>query len=515
MEFLLENHLGGLYITTGNISEIESECSTCGDSDKVVAYWAKDNKEEKIQNISKYFCNFQITDKNKLTAALFDYGLSLYGLEDTIEEIEFDIENMKDRNCDTIDNLVQENCISYEEGERIKESIYLWEKEQLKYLHEFDFSSTPFLTEEDFLKNGGSIKKVREKYQEYQDELTLLLEKMSKYQEELTRDDDDISLKEQQLIYDLINEKIRKNSFKKYDGIDLKKLKLKVLTHFPELLDYFQVSNKINEIQARMSSLLKDEIVFDKRSDDNHRHVLIRTDSAISCVECGDLTNEYCFSKEDIDFLEKAALEQGLLVESATKDDLALLKVLVEETKKKKAKRKKLDALTMPNDEYYRLNKYYTEEDEIEIALFNKKVEDAHNFDKGIYKRGNSKIRKANYFDSSEKNDLLEEINKLKKQINDYNPKWQALFSELLQTAYYEVLILSGDNIPSLVDTVKDDDDLIALTKAVNNLSNIKFRLNSDYFLDGKGSVDAYFYDYLTASKKINEKNLALQLKRK
>ena len=221
MEFLVENHLGGLYITTGIISEIESECSTCGDSDKVVAYWAKDNTEEKIQNISKYFCKFQITDKNKLTAALFDYGLSLYGLEDTIEEIEFDIENMKDRNCDTIDKLVKDNCILYEEGERIKETIYLWEREQLKFLNEFDFSQTVLMTEEDFLKNGGTIKKIREKYQEYQDELTLLLEKMSKYKEELTRDDDDdISLKEQKLIYDLINEKITKKRFKKYDGID-------------------------------------------------------------------------------------------------------------------------------------------------------------------------------------------------------------------------------------------------------------------------------------------------------
>ena len=79
---------------------------------------------------------------------------------------------------------------------------------------------------------------------------------------------------------------------------------------------------------------------------------------------------------------------------------------------------------------------------------------------------------------------------------------------EEILTANYEILILSGERIPDLVENANTEQTLTALAKAVYNMSRDDIRMNRDYF---KTENDAVFYDCLTANKKVNKKIIEMK----
>ena len=91
------------------------------------------------------------------------------------------------------------------------------------------------------------------------------------------------------------------------------------------------------------------------------------------------------------------------------------------------------------------------------------------------------------------------------------NTRFKKMLLEECKIAKYEVLILSGENIPLLYNSLDNKDDKFALIKAYYNLSNQDYRINSGYF---KTSNEAVFYDCRTAHPEINQKILELKLNR-
>ena len=92
--------------------------------------------------------------------------------------------------------------------------------------------------------------------------------------------------------------------------------------------------------------------------------------------------------------------------------------------------------------------------------------------------------------------------------------RFKNLMIEDCMTAKYEVLLLAGKHINTLLEMAKDEDERIALTKAYYNISNQVYRLNSDYFAPDYRSYDALKFDFVTANPDINNQVLEMKLRR-
>lgn len=63
MECLVESHLGGYYVTTGDPKKIEAVCEQCFDYDKIVASWIKGDKKAEVSSISNYLCGAPLDEE--------------------------------------------------------------------------------------------------------------------------------------------------------------------------------------------------------------------------------------------------------------------------------------------------------------------------------------------------------------------------------------------------------------------------------------------------------------------
>lgn len=165
-----------------------------------------------------------------------------------------------------------------------------------------------------------------------------------------------------------------------------------------------------------------------------------------------------------------------------TKDDIPLIKVSVEEFKKKKTSLNELE---------------YT----ISCKIFK------------IHKDEENNVTfKSNYLNIEEmKRNLIKD----REIIDSSGTRFKNLLDEEIETVNYELELLDGKSIKALyckISKIKDnalrENHLNALTKAYYNLSNIDFRYESDYFANKTDSMHANFS---TSIKEINEKILAMK----
>ncbi len=236
-------------------------------------------------------------------------------------------------------------------------------------------------------------------------------------------------------------------------------------------------------------------------------HSFVIEENELKCVYCGATTKDYPLSKEEFEFLVLCAKQRGILLEEFKKEDWPLLQVIIEQQNYRRSLRPEIDIF---EEDYLDKAEEQFYDDEYEFTELRISLARAHMLDAQIYEGQKVKVKNPKYLSNEKKKELLENLEKELEEIQKTNSKFKPLLIEQCKTAKYEILILSGEHIPTLLKATTDEDEKMALAKAYYNLSNSDFRVNSGYF----NPDDAIFYDCYTANPEINSKILEMKLKR-
>ena len=128
--------------------------------------------------------------------------------------------------------------------------------------------------------------------------------------------------------------------------------------------------------------------------------------------------------------------------------------------------------------------------------------------DKGVLEEGNTRVSNPKYLDEEMHDKLLSRLFEDYQKLEASDTRFKELLMEEILTANYEILILSGERIPKLVEMANTEQTLTALAKAVYNMSRDDIRINRDYF---ENENDAIFYDCITANQKVNKKIIEMK----
>lgn len=287
----------------------------------------------------------------------------------------------------------------------------------------------------------------------------------------------------------------------------------KLYNAFSDLKEYADINDLIDEKERRIHNILFEKIAFDIRDEKGYKsfceHQLVLVDNNLKCICCGFSTEDYNLTEQDLEFLVESARIQGIIFNDVTKEDLPLLTILKNEREKYKEERTSIEDF----EENWEMNKSdYAEElyldDEQELFIINLQVRRAHMLDKGILEEGDTRVSNPKYLDEETRDKLLSKLFEDYKELEASETRFKELLMEEILTANYEILILSGERIPKLVENANSEQTLTALSKAVYNMSRDDIRINRDYF---KTENDAVFYDCLTANQKVNKKIIEMK----
>lgn len=300
-----------------------------------------------------------------------------------------------------------------------------------------------------------------------------------------------------------------------YQGIDLKFLIRRLLESSDDVKEYVDLVESVRNYKKRLSDILTENISFYGFNNGNEchmKHSFVNIDDQLVCMHCGASTKDFNMTKEDVEFLTKCASAQNLLLENATKDDIALLKVLIAKNNEYLSKRTPMENII--DDEDFSLAEEYYLEDESENFNLNLEVQKAHILDSREFPEL-PKVSNPKYLSEDKMIDLLKGIDREIEKVKGINSRFKDLLIEECKTARYEVLILFGVHIPTLYEQAKNEDDEIAFIKAYIHMSNSNFRKNTDYFNHKNRDWDAISYDCITAHPEINQKVLEMKYDRK
>ena len=371
---------------------------------------------------------------------------------------------------------------------------------------------------DDFVSKKNILTPTLEENIEYYSDLNAIIEgvrTVNDYYKELLKKDDSkekgLSFKDQYKIFELINKEALRSE-NKY----LIELKEKIRKLFPEVDNYINSQNKLRELVDEKNRTATEDISFDTFNIDYEsecipNHTFVRLDGELKCICCGATTKDYDLDEKELDFLTECADKQEMLIKSATKEDLPLLQVLFERNAFNRS------LYTISEDE--ELSEMNIEEEQYfaevaEISELNRAVEKAHVLDAEERDQEDLIVENSKYFSEEQANELLIKIGKELEKLKESDSRFKNLMIEDCMTAKYEVLLLAGKHINTLLEMAKDENERIALTKAYYNISNQVYRLNSDYFAPDYRSYDALKFDFVTANPDINNQVLEMKLRR-
>ena len=320
----------------------------------------------------------------------------------------------------------------------------------------------------------------------------------------------ELSLRDKIYLVELLNLDKNRNAKSPYEIQDII---YKLYNTFPDLKEYVDVNDLLAEKERRIQEILFEKITFDIRDEHGYKsfceHQLVLVDNNLKCVCCGFSTEDYNLTEQDLELLVQSARRREIIFNDVTKGDLPLLAILKNEREKYKKQRTSIEDF----EENWEMSKGdYEEElyldDEQELFNINLQVRRAHMLDKGILKKGNTRVSNPKYLDEESRDKLLSKLFEDYKELEASDIKFKELLMEEILTANYEILILSGERIPDLVENANTEQTLTALAKAVYNMSRDDIRMNRDYF---KTENDAVFYDCLTANQKVNKKIIEMK----
>ncbi len=322
--------------------------------------------------------------------------------------------------------------------------------------------------------------------------------------------DSKLSLRDKLYLVELLE--LDKNS-KGKNPYEIQNIIYKLYNAFSDLKEYVDINDLIDEKERRIRDILFEKITFDIRDDSGYKrfceHQLVLVDNNLKCVCCGFSTKYYNLTEQDLELLVESAKRRGIIFNDVTKDDLPLLTILKNEREKYKKQRISIEDF----EENWEMNKSdYAEElyldDEQELFIINLQVKRAHMLDKGVLEEGNTRVSNPKYLNKEKRDKLLSKLFEDYKKLEASDTRFKELLMEEILTANYEILILSGERIPNLVENANTEQALIALSKAVYNMSRDDIRESRDYFENEK---DAVFYDCLTANQKVNKKIIEMK----
>lgn len=380
-----------------------------------------------------------------------------------------------------------------------------------------------FVTADFWGEKHGTLKDYMIKYNKVNRNIEALKLKKKQYDDLINsnekNDSGDLTFKEKYVIYTMIKNVILRGKEQAYFGIDLYSLKAKFEDLYDDLSEYLSIIGKINTLEESRRNIINENITFNCFSSEYYSehcledHCFVVEEKELKCVYCGATTKNYPLSKEEFEFLVLCAKQRGrILLEEFTKEDWPLLQVIIEQQDYRRSLRPEPDILA---EDYSDIAEEQFYDDEAEFTELRIALARAHMLDAQIYEGQKVKVNNPKYLSDKKKKELLENLEKELDEIQKTNSRFKPLLIEQCKTAKYEILILSGEHIPTLLKETIDEDEKIALIKAYYNLSDSYFRVNSGYFDSSHRNNDAIFYACYTANPEINSKILEMKLRRK
>lgn len=123
MEYLVESHMGGHYISNSDPEIIEEYCERCGDSDTIILSW---EEGKKIETLLDYFSGVKIPYEQ----------LERYKKDSILTKEEL-IDNLSwayDEDRFLINELAEINVIASDEQEVLLKQVNIYQKEQFELL---------------------------------------------------------------------------------------------------------------------------------------------------------------------------------------------------------------------------------------------------------------------------------------------------------------------------------------------------------------------------------------------
>lgn len=131
MEYLVENHMGGYYISNSNPETIQRYCEQCGDHDWIILSWEEGTK---FDTLLRYF---SVNKKNQEEIE------NEYECGVTKEEL---IEYLKDEyDCDRsmINELTNEELLNKEERLQLLKQVSISQRNQFELLRNINYVKGP------------------------------------------------------------------------------------------------------------------------------------------------------------------------------------------------------------------------------------------------------------------------------------------------------------------------------------------------------------------------------------
>ena len=307
-------------------------------------------------------------------------------------------------------------------------------------------------------KNFASLVKW---YYDTKKELDQLIEESNKYKAIMDGDnqasnENQLTLGEQIFIYNLIKNKARSVD----DNSEILKLYNKLPIVFKELKDYQELHQNINYYRRTIEDILEYSINFynlipEPPKTCRDMHFFIRLEKELKCINCGATTKDLNLTEEELDFLTKCAQKQNMLIKEATEEDIPFIQVMIDKYDEYISKLYQEAIENEDNEEYDSMGAWE------EASVMNEsRVLDL-----------NQDLKKAHSLDSQ----------KLDKKILKFLSKEQAkilLEKEPDLVKRYEIMISSGEHIPTLLKNAQSEDEIDALVTAYekslsNNYNNL------------------------------------------
>lgn len=289
-----------------------------------------------------------------------------------------------------------------------------------------------------------------------------------------------------------------------------------LLGQYPDLKEYIDLLESLGDLQTEKYNILTRSINFRNFGGDNHiddkcypNHAIVKNEeNDLECLFCGATSKEYGLSKEETDFLEMCAEKQGMFLKEVTKDYLPFIQILIE--KRKERLETRTPYYEIEDEDMSCAEEQYLED---ESVVFDMRLEinRALMLDAGILETRDYRISNPKFLSPQKTKKLLKAINEQISILENGSSETRNLQLEICQTYKYEVLILSGNNIPALYAEAKSEEEKIALTKAYYNISSSEYRINSGYFNSNHAHISAASYICRTAQPEINKKILEMK----
>ena len=140
MEYLVNSHLGGYYISDNDPSWIEEICEECGDCDIIIGSW--NNEDEKYITLLDFFLENKLF--NDLDNKIKEYFSYTYFDMNPIVDLLMDIKDEVEITIEFIDYFYKSGYITDDLADNLKVVIKKKEKDAYNFIKSYDYSNLSY-----------------------------------------------------------------------------------------------------------------------------------------------------------------------------------------------------------------------------------------------------------------------------------------------------------------------------------------------------------------------------------